>query len=199
MGRVEIEHVHVQITLPAKAGEGEIAAAQVADDGVDWVGAEMEVELRVKRVREEQLHGEFLGVKLGRPATQRSLVSARGTAPGEPLLKCLRGPMAQPLGGGVVKVFPASLPLKRFTKVRFFQALHSDKQTALMVPATGPRLDERIEVLPTSQVEVSDAEIGATGNAEASAGVWEAALGQGCRKCVAWGAAVLLNFVFSQS
>ena len=47
-GGVVVEHVHVQLALPGEAGEGQVAAAEVADDGVDGVVAEEQVELGVQ-------------------------------------------------------------------------------------------------------------------------------------------------------
>ena len=46
---------HVQLALMGKPGQCKVAATQVAGDGVDGIGAEQQVELRVERVAQEQL------------------------------------------------------------------------------------------------------------------------------------------------
>ena len=52
---VLVEHVHVQLALCRQTGEGQVAASQVTDDGVDGIVAKKEVELRVQRVTEKEL------------------------------------------------------------------------------------------------------------------------------------------------
>ena len=47
---VVVENVHVQLALPGQTGEGQVAASQVANDWVDWIVSEQQVELRVQGV-----------------------------------------------------------------------------------------------------------------------------------------------------
>ena len=49
-GGVVIEHVHVELTLTSQTRKGQIAAAQIADDGADWIVSEQQVELGVQGV-----------------------------------------------------------------------------------------------------------------------------------------------------
>ena len=55
VGSVVIQNIHVQLALMGKSGQCKVAAAQIAGDGVDGIGAEQQVELRVERVAQEQL------------------------------------------------------------------------------------------------------------------------------------------------
>ena len=55
-----IEDVHVQLALFSETAKGEIAAAQITDDRVDRVGTKEQVELRVKRMTQEQLYTTLL-------------------------------------------------------------------------------------------------------------------------------------------
>ena len=69
-----IKHVHVQLALPGKTCEGQVAATQVADDGVDGIIAKQQVELRVQRMTEEELDDDLLGAKLCGQLPQGPLV-----------------------------------------------------------------------------------------------------------------------------
>ena len=61
---VMVEDVHVQFALSGEAGLGEVAAAQVADDGIDGIIAVQQVELGVERVGEEKFDDDLAGLEL---------------------------------------------------------------------------------------------------------------------------------------
>jgi len=54
-----VEDVHIELALMREPGEREVAAAEIADDGVDRIGAEKKIELGVKRMVEESLTTSF--------------------------------------------------------------------------------------------------------------------------------------------
>ena len=61
---VMVEDVYVQFPLFGEAGLGEVAAAQVADDGIDGIGAVQQVELGMERVGEEEFNDDLAGLEL---------------------------------------------------------------------------------------------------------------------------------------
>ena len=61
---VIVEDVDVQFALAGEAGLGEVAAAHVADDGIDGIGAVQQVELGMKRVGEKKLDDYLAGLEL---------------------------------------------------------------------------------------------------------------------------------------
>ena len=86
---IVVEHVDVQLALPGKAGESQVAAAQVAHDRVDGVVAEQQVELRVQRVAQEELDDNPTGAKLRRQSPQSQFVRVGGYADGQLLAQLL--------------------------------------------------------------------------------------------------------------
>ena len=78
-----IQHVDVQFALVGQTRQRQIAAAQVADDRVDPVGAKEQVELGVKSVAEKQLDANFLGLDLACQPAQPGFVLVGGCAEGE--------------------------------------------------------------------------------------------------------------------
>jgi len=72
--RVVIQDIDVQLALRRQSRHRQIAAAQVADDGVDRVGTEQQVQLGVQRVAEEQLDAHLVRLDLRRQTAQPSLV-----------------------------------------------------------------------------------------------------------------------------
>ena len=164
--RVVIKHVHVQFTLRAQTGKCEVAAAEKTGDGVVGVGAEAEIKFGVKRMREKQLHGEFLRAKLTGQTTKRGFIVARGTSPSELILEGFRRLLPHPFSGGVVQKFAAPHALQRIAEFRLLQSLHPDQQTTLLPVTARPRFDMCVYRFPTAQVEIADAKIGTVGDGE---------------------------------
>ena len=145
--------------MPAEPSEGQVAAAQVADDGVDGIGPKAEVELGVQGMREEELHHQLPGAELEGETPQRGFIVRSGAAPGQLIAELIGGLFAHPAGGGVVEELSAPYPLQGFTQIGFLQSLHPDQQAALMAVTARPVLYHRINRLPAAQVEVADGEI----------------------------------------
>ena len=61
---IMVEDVDVQLALTGEAGLGKVAAAQIADNWVDGVGAVEQVELGMERVGKEELDDELAGLEL---------------------------------------------------------------------------------------------------------------------------------------
>jgi hypothetical protein len=59
-----VEDIHIEFTLMRKTRESEIAGAEKPNNGIDWVRAEAEVELGVKRMAKEKLHEDLSGFEL---------------------------------------------------------------------------------------------------------------------------------------
>ena len=91
---VVVEHVDVQLALLREAATGQVAAAEVADDRVDRVGPEEQVELGVQRVAEEQLDDDLPGAESGRPGGASPASSA---LVGTPKVSCSRNSSASSL------------------------------------------------------------------------------------------------------
>ena len=86
---VVVEHVHVQLALPGESREGQVATAQVADDWVDGIVSEQQVELRVQRVTQEELDDDLLGAELVGQLPKGPLVGVGRYADGELLAELL--------------------------------------------------------------------------------------------------------------
>ena len=61
---VVVEDVDIEFSLVRKPCEGEVAAAQIADDRVDGVGTEQQVEFRVKGMEQKQANDELFRPEL---------------------------------------------------------------------------------------------------------------------------------------
>jgi len=159
-GGVLIEDVHVEFTLIGQAGEGEVAGAEKASDGVVGIGAEAEVKFGVKGVAEEELHDHLAGLELGRQAAETGfIVIGRGAESelgaklfGETALQADDGLLADLVLLGEEAVGEPQLVLG--------EPLHADEQAALGPGAARPLFDEAVNGFPAAQIEVTDAEIG---------------------------------------
>ena len=85
-----IQHIDVEFSLLGEAGKGQVAAAKVANSRVDWIRAEEQIQLGVKRVPQEQLHDDLMGLDLNCQAAQACLISIRRRAEHELLAKMRR-------------------------------------------------------------------------------------------------------------
>ena len=140
-GGVVVEDVHVQLALMRQAGEGEVAAAQVADAGVVKVVPEAEVKLGVKRVPEKEPGDELAGFELGGQAAETGFVGVVRGAHSELVAEFL-GKLALEASGGLVVHWLVGLDqAEALAEFLGREALHADKEAALVVRAAGPLVD----------------------------------------------------------
>jgi hypothetical protein len=140
-----VEDVHVQLALVRQAREGKIAAAQIADAGVVEVVPEAEVKLGVKRVPEKEPGDELAGFELGGQATENGFVGVIRGAHSE-LVAEFFGKLALEASGGLVVHWLVG-PNQAEALAEFLgrEALHADKETALVVWTAGPLLNARVD------------------------------------------------------
>lgn len=86
---VVIEHVNIQLTLAGQTSEGQIAAAKVANSGIDGIWSEKQVELGVERMAKKELDDYLLLLDLASQSSQASFVFVRGCANGQLLAEIL--------------------------------------------------------------------------------------------------------------
>ena len=48
--RLRVKDIYVEFSLLGQSRQGQVAAAKVADNGIDWVGAVHQVEFRMERM-----------------------------------------------------------------------------------------------------------------------------------------------------
>jgi hypothetical protein len=99
-----VEDVHVELALVGKAREREVAAAEVADDGVDGIGAEQQVKLGMKRMAEEEFHHKLPCLQLSGQTTQTRLVGIGWNSEGQLAAELLGQPLLQAQGRVVVEL-----------------------------------------------------------------------------------------------
>lgn len=118
-----------------------------------------QVQLRVQRVAEEEFDDDFACSDLYGETTQTTLILVRRHTRSELVAELFRQPLLQPQRGLIIKPAVRADESSHFPLFFIRQLLHTDEQsTALPFPAV-PTLDERVELLPTAQVEIPDAEI----------------------------------------
>ena len=61
---VLFDDVDVELALVGQAGKGQVAAAQIADDGRDFVIPEEQIELGMEGVAKKELDDDFTGSQL---------------------------------------------------------------------------------------------------------------------------------------
>lgn len=115
LASVVIEHIDVEFALPGKTREGQVAAAQVAHDGVDRVGPEQQVQLGVERMAEEQLHDDLLGLDLASQPAQARFIFVGGRAYGQLVAELHSQPLLQTQSGLVVDF---GVPVRQAQAVR---------------------------------------------------------------------------------
>ena len=64
LASVRVEDIYVEFSLFGQSRHGEVAASKVADNGIDWVGAVHQIELRMERMAQEEFHLHLFGSKL---------------------------------------------------------------------------------------------------------------------------------------
>jgi len=69
-----IKHIHIELAMMGQSGQREVAAAEIAHNGIDRISAEQELKLVVERMAQEQLNREFVVFDLAREPTQPGLV-----------------------------------------------------------------------------------------------------------------------------
>ena len=145
-----VQHVDVELALLGEAREGEIAAAEVADDRVDRVGAEQQVELGVQGVAQEELDDELAGSKLGGQPPQAGLVLVGWRAQSELLAELLGEAPLEADSGLEVDAFDPRQEAQRLPQLILGQPLHPDEQPAAAALAARPAFDEAVD-LPSSR------------------------------------------------
>ena len=145
---------------PAKR---QVAAAEIADDGVVGIGPEQQVELGVKRVAQEQLDDHLAGPDLGGQPAQAGLVFVGGSADRELVAELLGQLLLEAEGRLVVD---AVVALTRLSATRSSSCGSRCMPTSSRQQCPSPpaqRSTQLVELLPAAQVEVADAEVGAVG------------------------------------
>ena len=130
---VVVENVHVQLALCRQTGEGQVAASQVADDGVYGIVAKQEVELRVQRVAQKELDDDLLGAKLRGQLPQGPLVGVGGSADSELLAKLFGQLDSQAVRRLVIDARGPIDETQGIPEVIVRKALHPDEYSARSV------------------------------------------------------------------
>ena len=162
---VVIQHIDVQLALPGQPGQGQVAAAEVSDDGVDGIGTKQQVELGVQRMPQKQLNDDLFSLRrcdsLRKPASSSLL--------GAPKVSWRRNSSARrffhPDGGLVVDRLALAQQAQSFAKLLLGRFLHSHQQPA-GATAIRPVLDMIVELFPPAQVEIADTKISPVGDME---------------------------------
>ncbi len=154
-----IKHVHVQLALSGQSGQGEVAAAEIADDGIDRVRAEEQVEFGVQGVLDEQFDDDFLRLDLTGQASQALFILIGRCADAELVAELLRQRLLQTERRSVVHASRCCSEAQGGAKVFRRERLHADQQAAAVAVAAGPFLHVIMELTPPAKVEIADAEI----------------------------------------
>jgi len=62
---IVIKHIHIQFPLTGKPGKGKVAAAEIADGGVNGIRPEEKIEFGVQRVTKKEFNNHLFGFNLG--------------------------------------------------------------------------------------------------------------------------------------
>ncbi len=181
---VVVEHIDVQLALLGQAGEGQVAAAQIADDRVDRDRGGRADRAWRAGVPQEQLDDQLPGPDLG--ASRRSAASS--SLVGAPMTNCWRNSSASFfLRRRAVWLSIASASSVRLSAVRSSSSGSRCMPTSRrqLAVAARPRLDQGRQLAPAAQVEVADAEIGAMWQAGSSREAPGGAAVRCCRRCAA--------------
>ena len=162
---VVVEDIDVQLALARQPGEGEVAAAHKAGDGIIGIGAVQQVQFGVQLVAQEQLDDEPAASQFPAEAAQACLVLVRGRADEQLLAKLLRHAGFEAHDGSLVHLL-RSLEAENLAQFVFRLLLHADQQAAAALLVALPALHQAIDGAPAAQVEIADAEIGALGYPE---------------------------------
>ena len=160
-----IQHIDVQFALPGQPGQGEIAAAEISDDGIDGIGTEQQVELGVKRMPQKQLNDDLFFSQALRQFTQAGFVFVVGGTESQLAAKLFRQALLYPDGGLIVDRLALAQQAQCFAKLLLGRFLHPHQQSA-GATAIRPVLDMIVELLPPAQVEIADTKISPVGDME---------------------------------
>jgi len=166
LGGVMVEHIHIEFALFGEAGEREIAGAKKACNGIVRVRAEAKVELGVERVPEMELHDHLARLELRREPAQARLVIVGWGSNRELRTELLGQPALQADDRLIAHLVLMWQEAVGFAQLLLRQPLHAHKKAALLARAARPLIHKVVDRLPTAQVEVADAEIGAVGDFE---------------------------------
>ena len=142
---VVVQHVDVEFALLGQAGEGEVAAAQVADLGVDRVLAEEQIELGVERVAEEQLDDELSGRDLRGQSAKSLFVFIGGNADHELVAKFLGELPLEGNGRCLVYLVLVVTEAHAGAKLVLGHLLHPDEKPAAVAVTASPLLDVGVD------------------------------------------------------
>ena len=151
--------------LPGQPCQGQVAAAEVSDDGVDGIGTEQQVEFGVQKMPQKQLDDNLFFSQALRQFVQARFVFVVRSAEGQLAAKLFRQALLHPDGGLVVDRRVLAQQAQSFTKLLLRRLLHPHQQPARST-AIGPVLDMIVEFLPPAQVEIADTKIGTVGDFE---------------------------------
>ena len=159
-GRVAVEHVDVELAVAAQAGEREVARPEEADRREVVVARLVaEVELRVEPVSGVELDRDLALPELPREQPEAALDGVALESERELLLELLRELAFE--ADGLAHVGPVAVPVQPQSVFELpgLAAVHAHDDAALVFWTTAEVVDVRAYALPSSQVEVPDAEI----------------------------------------
>ena len=156
---VGVNHVHVQLTLPFQAREGQVAAAHVRHARRGVIRPVQEVQLGVQQEAQEQLDLHLPFFQLSAQAAQARLVTVRRGPQHQLLPERFRHAPPEPLGLLVVQSVGPLQQTQRGAQLPFRQILHPHQQAGAGVPLPRPLIGQVINELPATQIEVPHAEV----------------------------------------
>lgn len=158
---VVIQNVDVKFPLVGESGESEVAAPEVADNRVDRVRTEKQVEFGVEMVFDKEFDYDLLRPDLmGETAESSFILLSRGTN-AELVAKFLGQHTLQPQSRGIVHVRRSGRETEGGAKISGRECLHTDEEAAAIPFTAAPLLDVVVKLLPAAHVEVADAKVGA--------------------------------------
>jgi len=144
--------------------QGQVAAAKVADDGIDGIGSEEQVKLGVKRVAKEQFDDDLLVLDLTGQAAEANFIFVGGGTDCQLFAEILGKLFLQPKSGLIVDVLVVMSKPHRGAEFLDGRPVHAHEQSVAIALAPGPALDKAVELLPAAQIEVADAKVRVVGH-----------------------------------
>ena len=140
---VVVQDVDVEFSLMGQARECQVAASQIADDRVDLVGPEEQIELRVQWVTEEQLYDQLSRFELRGQPPQPGFVFIRRDTENELIAKFFREFLFQSERSLIVDRLIGVNEAQALAELFCREPLHPNEQATSRVFLARPSLDVR--------------------------------------------------------